>query len=783
MVDFPADSTANAKRFGFRVLLAQAAPKEAQNAEASARAAICSALVAIVLEEKDKDLAAGIGADGAKLVAISEYTRTHRHSAMGPADPNAPPLIPAWGLSRTRSLLTAEPTPNHTGVDVFWLFDPKTRKPWGEILEYHRDGEGHLPVRNVFGLSPKCLARVRKRLAKWWGLYKTGQAPILIPKPPAPLPKPPLAPKFTWEPAPVYHPKFPELAVAKNKKVVSHLKVNGNVYTFGASVGGKVSAAALKRGIANGTFSGFHKWDPATGQLVVTPPPTPPKPAKPKTPAKPKPAPAPKPKPTTIPIASPPPPRTTAVTPPTTAPPAPKLPVRPPLRIVPAPAPTPPPKKPPAAKKAKPPALPDSLEGLQTVKALGGHSGANATLVVDQAGRKFVRKEGARNPGQLREEVHADAAYQALGVAVPKSKIVDVGGIPHKLSQFHEGVDLGVLMRTDPARAEAAMKKLREGFVADALLGNWDVVGASFDNVKVLADGTVLRIDNGGALRYRAQGSLKGSQWSKFVGELHSLRDPNVNANAAKVFGSLTDAEIRLQIKAILKKRAKLLAAVPDDLKETLSERLDYLKAWAAPKPKPRSVNGWTPAPEGHFTKVPSGEENDWANRHFKRWGDALSRAETSAMREYTGSGYPWMNAALRSDDGASSSDDERAKLDALRAALARAETGEGVVVYRGIRNGPATLGFDPSRIQTGDEIVFRGFTSTSLAYSSSFSGDTKLTIRVPKGFKGGGAVNATKGSSFPREKEFLLNHLSRARVVAYEFINGKHRITLEMIP
>jgi len=46
---------------------------------------------------------------------------------------------------------------------------------------------------------------------------------------------------------------------------------------------------------------------------------------------------------------------------------------------------------------------------------------------------------------------------------------------------------------------------LQKDFAADALLSNWDVIGVTADNI-VGNDGKVYRVDNGGALEFRAQG-------------------------------------------------------------------------------------------------------------------------------------------------------------------------------------------------------------------------------------------------------------------------------------
>jgi 8-oxo-dGTP pyrophosphatase MutT (NUDIX family) len=52
-------------------------------------------------------------------------------------------------------------------------------------------------------------------------------------------------------------------------------------------------------------------------------------------------------------------------------------------------------------------------------------------------------------------------------------------------------------------------EKLGEHYMADALLGNWDFVGMTGDNVLWDENGDPIRIDQGGTLEFRAQGNVK----------------------------------------------------------------------------------------------------------------------------------------------------------------------------------------------------------------------------------------------------------------------------------
>lgn len=238
-----------------------------------------------------------------------------------------------------------------------------------------------------------------------------------------------------------------------------------------------------------------------------------------------------------------------------------------------------------ALRKAETPTFPSDPQDTTVLKKLGGTTGAK--LVEGPDKQKYVRKTGT-SAGHLREEVYADRAYEALGVDVPPQRLYNAeisaaegssGGEPVKLSQyFDDTTELGALKG---AAFEDAAAELRKNFVADALLANWDVLGLDYDNVLRVnsgpAAGRLLRIDNGGALRYRAQGKLKGDAFGPQVGEIETLRDPQVNPQAAKVFGPLTEAEINDQIVDVLTRRDELIAALPPELHDVMRARLKNL--------------------------------------------------------------------------------------------------------------------------------------------------------------------------------------------------------------
>lgn len=231
--------------------------------------------------------------------------------------------------------------------------------------------------------------------------------------------------------------------------------------------------------------------------------------------------------------------------------------------------------------------LPDTSDkdSLKKIKSLGGSSEVS---LVELGGDKYVlKKERSRETGkeQLKDEVLADRLYKLMGYNTPVSALMEEDGSLYKISKFIEGREYGSLSGKDKEKAKEIIKK---GFVMDCLLGNWDVLGASGDNILVVGSGdsmVVYRIDNGSALRHRARGGLKPSDAfldSTSVSEIETMRTLDSNPYAKEVFGNLTDEEIKSQIDHIYKNKEKLLFAVENTkIRKALENRLEWLNNYA----------------------------------------------------------------------------------------------------------------------------------------------------------------------------------------------------------
>ena len=150
------------------------------------------------------------------------------------------------------------------------------------------------------------------------------------------------------------------------------------------------------------------------------------------------------------------------------------------------------------------------------------------------------------------------------------------------------------------------LKNAQADFAVDAWLNNYDVVGLDYDNMLTVGK-DVYRVDPGGALLFRAQGKDKKKDLTDDVKSIDTYRNPDINPQAADIFGSMTDEEIAesaKKVQAISPEKIDQLvdAAFPEDpetaafLKEKLKNRReDLIKRFGLteedkPEEKPEEV-------------------------------------------------------------------------------------------------------------------------------------------------------------------------------------------------
>ena len=182
---------------------------------------------------------------------------------------------------------------------------------------------------------------------------------------------------------------------------------------------------------------------------------------------------------------------------------------------------------------------PKPVESMDHWEQTGGQGGSNP-------GGKFKDENGVEwyckfpeNDHIAKAEVLAAKLYSALGLNAQDAKLVTKDGKVGIASRWQD------VKKVSPKEL-AQTPGVLEGFAADAWLANWDVVGLAYDNLQVDNKGHAMRVDAGGSLMYRAQGSKKA--FGEHVTELDSLRDPKINPQAAAVFGKMSDADITASV-------------------------------------------------------------------------------------------------------------------------------------------------------------------------------------------------------------------------------------------
>lgn len=198
--------------------------------------------------------------------------------------------------------------------------------------------------------------------------------------------------------------------------------------------------------------------------------------------------------------------------------------------------------------------FPADLSKIKNKKYAGGSTGA---VFCESDGNRFIMKTGA-NQGHIKSECEADAFYRAAGVNVPEFRLYDDNGKLTKLSKRIENAQSldDWWNNASKKEKEEMSKKLRKDYAADILLGNWDVVGMSADNIIIDKDNVPWRIDNGGALSYRAQGAKKNhADWDAgFIDDLWTMTNNGARINSQisssipYYFGSVTVLELAKEI-------------------------------------------------------------------------------------------------------------------------------------------------------------------------------------------------------------------------------------------
>jgi len=231
--------------------------------------------------------------------------------------------------------------------------------------------------------------------------------------------------------------------------------------------------------------------------------------------------------------------------------------------------------------------------------------GTHSTFFLEQGGNQYVLKKTQQNVknalSHLKEELLADGLYEAIGEVEPTFRLhiapfrwyntLNGDHELSRLSQFIEGHGLAPKPSAEERREVAA------GFIVDVLLANWDLPVEN-DTLWKAIDGTIYRLDNAGALRYRALGITKegqsGYNISSAISDLYTLRglpyeSLPVSKRGELLYQDLTEVDILQQIEKLIAAEDTIFQTTDqynkwlalenyEDLREILQDRLNSLR-------------------------------------------------------------------------------------------------------------------------------------------------------------------------------------------------------------
>jgi 2'-5' RNA ligase len=223
----------------------------------------------------------------------------------------------------------------------------------------------------------------------------------------------------------------------------------------------------------------------------------------------------------------------------------------------------------------------------------------------------YVKKPKTKSHGN--NEALANALYEEAGVPVPE---VDY----HPDGQLYSKIVKGQQDMAQQLNNEEWTDQVRRNFAVDAWLGNRDVFGMTYDNILTDEHGVPWRIDNGGALLYRAMGEKKTDFGGK-VTELDAFR----TGKKAKIYGpGMTKAQEidgAERVLAISPQQIDEMVSehgLPKSLADTLKARRAYIASYyGLPLPEsqsPAEAEGPTSAP---LLDPPDIAENNGKSRNW----------------------------------------------------------------------------------------------------------------------------------------------------------------------
>ena len=177
------------------------------------------------------------------------------------------------------------------------------------------------------------------------------------------------------------------------------------------------------------------------------------------------------------------------------------------------------------------------------LRRIGGAMGSNPAGIFEDAQGQCFYVKSLDSPAYARNERVAAGLYRLAGAPI-------LTYVP-TTSPLEVATELVTLSKKSITQLDAdERRQARHWLGVHAWTANWDAAGFHGDNQGVV-DGTVLTLDVGGALEFRAMGTPKGKAFGTSVDELDTLRHDADNPFAVALFGDMNPAEIKAAIEVI----------------------------------------------------------------------------------------------------------------------------------------------------------------------------------------------------------------------------------------
>ncbi len=254
----------------------------------------------------------------------------------------------------------------------------------------------------------------------------------------------------------------------------------------------------------------------------------------------------------------------------------------------------------PVAPSVPPEALkkqPKVLNLVDTGQSAGGTQGGK--WAIDQATKdRYLVKpysheaDAVRRKDRCATEYIANNIYRRMGILAPESYMVGGSVVSKEIKGVQKYPSIGAHDSQKGPKAKAffgSHPTLKEGFMVDAWLANWDVFGLEYDNVlKNPTTGECHRVDAGGALFFRGMGQSKPQFGNEAVSEIDTMRNPQMAREAGIIYqGFVTDADCKAQAAKLVQTMTdSVIASIVDasgisnaaQVKQTLMKRREWIK-------------------------------------------------------------------------------------------------------------------------------------------------------------------------------------------------------------